>query len=83
MISQDHIIKWPWIFKGGSASLYATIFSRLLATGIALVEMFLICHVISQDVVIKGSRDFMGRSPLKLVISRSSMVPIGIVVVVI
>ena len=34
----------------------------LVAIGIVLVEMFLLCHVIKQEYVIKGSYDFMSKN---------------------
>ena len=41
--------------------------------------MILICHLISQDHVIKGSCGFMGGSPLWYVTTLLSLVAIGIV----
>ena len=49
--------------------------------GIVVVEMFLACHVISQDHVIKRSSNIIGRSPSKLVTILPSLVVIGIVIV--
>ena len=42
--------------------------------------MVLACYVISQDRVIKGSCDFIGKSSSRKVIIRSSLVAIGTVV---
>ena len=42
--------------------------------------MVLVCHVISQDHMVKGSCDFMGGSPLWYVTTLPSWVAIGIVV---
>ena len=42
--------------------------------------MVLVCHVISQDHMVKGSCDFMGGSPLWYVATLPSWVAIGIVV---
>ena len=43
--------------------------------------MVLVCHVILQDHVIKGSCDFTGRSPSRLVSILSRLVTITILVV--
>ena len=43
--------------------------------------MFLVCHVISQDHMTKGSTIIMGRIPSKLHTTLPSLVAIGIVVV--
>ena len=51
----------------------------LLAIGIVLVEMFLICHMISQDHVIKVSCDIMGGTLSRQVFNLSSLVVIDIV----
>ena len=42
--------------------------------------MVLVCHVISQDHMVKGSSDFMGGSPSWYVTTPPSWVAIGIVV---
>ena len=43
--------------------------------------MILVCDVISQEHVIKGSFDFMSRSPSRQVIILPSFVTIGVAVV--
>ena len=43
--------------------------------------MILVCHVILQDHVIKGSYDFIGRSPLRLVKILPGLVAIGTLIV--
>ena len=43
--------------------------------------MVLACHVILQDHVIKGSCDFIGRSPSRKIIIQPSLTAIGTVVV--
>ena len=42
--------------------------------GIAVVEMLLVCHVIKQDHMIKGSGDFNDRIPLRYVTTLASFV---------
>ena len=42
--------------------------------------MFLVCHLISQDHMIKGSSDFIGRGPLRQAISLASFAAIGTLV---
>ena len=64
---------------GGSSSLYVITLLILLAIGIVVVEMFLICHMISQDHVIKGSCDIMGGTLSRQVFNLSILVVIDIV----
>ena len=53
-----------------------------MAIAALVVEiLFLVCHVISEDHLIKGSCDFIGGSPSSYVATLSSLMPIGIVVV--
>ena len=53
-----------------------------VAIAAVVVEiLFLVCHVISEDHLIKGSCDFIGGSPSSYVATLSSLMPIGIVVV--
>ena len=49
---QDHVINGLYEFMEGSFSLYISTLPNLVATGIVLVDMILVCHVISQDHVI-------------------------------
>ena len=36
---------------------------RLVTIGVIVLEMFLVCHVNSQDHMLKGPGDFIGRGP--------------------
>ena len=49
MILEDHIIKGSYDFICGSPLWSVTILPSLVAIGIVVVKMFLICHVILQD----------------------------------
>ena len=71
------MIKGPFGFLKGSSSTHITILPTLVATGIVV----LVCYLISQDHVIKGSSNIMDRSPSRLVMILSNFVLIGIVVV--
>ena len=53
--SQNQVIEGSRNFIDGSSSMYVTNLPNLVATGIVIVEMFLVCHVILTDYVIKGS----------------------------
>ena len=59
---------------GGCSSLYVTTFPSLVAICIVVVDMFLICHVVSQDYAAQGTCDFLGRSPSIQVIILPSLV---------
>ena len=50
-------------FMSETSSLYVTTLPSLIVIGIAVVEMFLVCHVILQGNMIKESFDYMDRSP--------------------
>ena len=51
----------------GSSSWYVNNLPSLVAIGILVEVMFLICHVIKQDHIIKGSGDYNDRIPSKVV----------------
>ena len=57
---QDHVIKSLYEFMEGSFSLYISTLPNLVAAGIVLVDMILVCHVISQDRVIIKPCDSLG-----------------------
>ena len=57
MTSQKLLIEESSNFMSGSSLWYVTTLPRLMAVGILVVEMFLVCHMIKQDHVIKGSGD--------------------------
>ena len=57
---QDHLIKGLYEFMEGNFSLYISTLPNLVATGIVLVDMILVCHVISQDHVIIKPCDSLG-----------------------
>ena len=52
MISQDHVTDCSRDFMSENSSLHATILPGLVVMGIAVVEIFLFCHMISQHHVI-------------------------------
>ena len=55
---QNHVIEGSSNFLSGSFSWYiTTALSSLVLIGIAVVEMFLVCHMIKPDNIIKGSGD--------------------------
>ena len=59
---QEHVIKGPCNFMGGSFSLYIPTLPSLVAIDIVVVIlMILVYHVISQDNVIIWSCELMGR----------------------
>ena len=49
-------------------SWYVTTFPSLLAIGIVVVEIFLVCHAIKQDHVIKRAGDYSDNLPSLVVI---------------
>ena len=55
--SQKYVTEGSSNFMAGSSSWYVATLPTLVAIGIAVVEMFLVCHMIKQDHVIKGSGD--------------------------
>ena len=61
MISQGHVIKGSSNFMEGGSSLNVTTLPGLVAMGI-VVMMFLIYHVASHDLVLKGLCNFVGGS---------------------
>ena len=67
---------------GRSPSSLVTILVSFVIVGTGSGDvMVLVCHVILQDHVIKGSRDFTGRRPSRLVSILSRLVTITILVV--
>ena len=62
MTLQDHMIKGPCDIMEGSSLLNIPTLSSLVAMGIVVVDMTLVCHVLLQDHVIIWSCDFMSRS---------------------
>ena len=60
---QNHVIKGSSNFMGGSSLWYITTLASLVAIGIVLIEMFLVCYVIKQDHVIKGQVAITIRAP--------------------
>ena len=48
----------------GSSSWYVITFTSLVAIGIVVVEMLLVCHMIKQNHVIQGSSDYNNKRPL-------------------
>ena len=77
MIQQDHIIKGSGHYNDRSHSRKVTILPRLVATDTAVLDMPLVCQVISQDHVIEGSSHFIVRTPSRQVIILQSLVVIG------
>ena len=64
VILQDHVIIWSCDFMGKSHSSKVIIQGEFVAIGIVVVEMFLVCHMISQnDLIILFILlfDFMGK----------------------
>ena len=51
---QNHVIERSSNTVNGSSSWNITILPSLVAIGIVVVKMFLVCHVIKQDHIIKG-----------------------------
>ena len=58
MVSKNHAIKGSCDFIGRRPSRYVTVLPSLLAKDIVVVEMFLLCHMIWYDHLIKESYDF-------------------------
>ena len=69
-----------WRYSG-SSSYYGTTLPRLVATGIVVVKMFFICHVIQQPHMMNGSCDFMINILKKEVTSLPRLVALGTVAV--
>ena len=46
VILQNHVIEGSCNFMNGSSSMYVTILPSLLAIGIVVLEIFLVCHVV-------------------------------------
>ena len=65
---------------GKSPSRQVITLSSLVAIGFMVVKMLLVCHVISQDHVVKGSGDFTSGIPSWKVTTLPSLVAIDIVV---
>ena len=76
MILQDNVIKGSGDIMEGHSSLFIPTLPNLIAITIVhnhyiyiiiyinvIYIIILVCHVVLQDQVIKGSFDFMGRSP--------------------
>ena len=64
MIRQDHVPKGPCYCKDRKLLRYITTLPNLVAIDIVAIDTkFLVRHVISQNLVIKGLCDVMGRSP--------------------
>ena len=83
VISQDHMIKGSYGFKGSSLSRWATIllnFGGHSHSGIGVI-ISLVCHVISQDHFIKSSSDFICVNSSWQITNLPNLVAIGIVVV--
>ena len=60
---QDHVTTGSSNFMGGSRSSEVDILSSLVDKGTVILEVFLVCQVISQGHVIEASCDFMDKSP--------------------
>ena len=80
MTLQNHGIDRSSNFMSGSSSWYITTLPNLVAIGIVKLEI-LVCHVISQADMIKGSCDFKGRRLPRSLSIPSSLVVIGTLVV--
>lgn len=83
---QDNVFQALSDFLGRSSSIYVTILLRLVALGTRHCSIgntiFLVCHWISQNHVIKELYDFMVRSPSsRSLIMLPSLVAICIMVV--
>ena len=76
MILQDNVIKGSGYIMEVDSSLFIPTLPKLIAKNIVhnhflyiiiytviIYIIILVCHVVLQDHVIKGSFDFMGRSP--------------------
>ena len=53
MTSPDHLIERACEFMGGNSLCYVTTLISLVTIGIVMVEMFLICHIISLEHMFK------------------------------
>ena len=62
MTSENHLTEGPSDFMNWSSSWYVTTLTSLLAIVIVVVQIFLACHVIKQDHMIKGSGDYNNKS---------------------
>ena len=61
--SQKYVTEGSSNFMAGSSSWYVATLPSLVAIGIAVVGMFLVCHMIKQDHVIKGSGNYSDTAP--------------------
>ena len=77
MEASHSLITGPCNLMVGRSSLYIPTLSSLVAMSIAVVDMILVCHMISHKPLIMWSREFMGGTPH----SNSSLVAIGIMIV--
>ena len=59
-------------FKNGSSSWYITTLLSLVAIAIVVVGMFLVCHTINQDHIIKGSGDYNDKRGSQAMLSRKT-----------
>ena len=69
---QNSVTEGSSNFKNGSSSWYITTLLSLVAIAIVVVGMFLVCHTINQDHIIKGSGDYNDKRGSQAMLSRKT-----------
>ena len=69
---QNSVTEGSRNFKNGSSSWYITTLLSLVAIAIVVVGMFLVCHTINQDHIIKGSGDYNDKRGSQAMLSRKT-----------